>query len=90
MVAARSGMTANLTAENTVFIAGGSSTPSGSGLSTTELYSVATDSFVTTGLVSLSTGRAFPTATLLNTGELLIAGGLGNGATTNTTDLYTP
>jgi hypothetical protein len=92
---ARGNMVAVLTANGEVFIAGGGFATGQSPLSSTELYSVSNDSFATTGLVSLSNGRALPTGTLLSNGQVLIAGGAKTGptggtVTTNTTDLYTP
>jgi len=88
-------MTASLAPNGTVFIACGDSSPGGAGLSSTERYDASTDTFAATNTVSLSIGRALPTATLLTNGQVLIAGGftsppVGAGGTTNTTDLYTP
>jgi hypothetical protein len=89
-------MTASLAPNGTVFIAGGDSSPGGAGLSSTERYDASTDTFAATNAVSLSIGRALPTATLLTDGRVLIAGGFigpptsSPAGTTNTTDLYTP
>jgi large repetitive protein len=96
MNVARANMAATLAPNGMVFIAGGDSTPGGAGLGSTELYAASTDTFAATSTVSLSVARAFPTATLLTGGQVLIAGGLigpptsAPSGTTNTTDLYTP
>jgi hypothetical protein len=95
MNVARGNMVAVLTANGRVFIAGGGLSTGQPGYSSTELYIVSTDSFATSGLVTLSAARAFPTGSLLDNGEVLIAGGgttnpSGGVVTTNTTDLYTP
>ena len=84
-------MTATLAPNGMVFIAGGDS--AGTILSSTELYTGATDTFAATNPLLFS--RAFATATLLSHGQVLIAGGLtssptGGTVTTNTTDFYTP
>ena len=91
MIAPRVDMTATLTPFGTVIIAGGDRTNASTGLQSTELYSVSTDTF-SSSPVPMSVGRLSPTSTLLNTGEVLIAGGFVNNTsgTTNTTDLYTP
>ena len=91
MNVARANMTATLTANNSVFIAGGDTIPGSAGFSSTELYSVGTDSFSASPL-ALSVARAFPTATLLPNGDVLVAGGFisNSSGTTNTTDLYAP
>jgi hypothetical protein len=99
MNSGRANMTATLAPNGTVLIAGGDSSVGGAGLISTELYSSNTDTFaMPTGTVPLgggNFGRALQTATLLTNGQVLIAGGFigptdGSGATTNTTDLYTP
>jgi hypothetical protein len=75
---ARSAHTATLLNNSTVLIAGGvSSFGSGNFLASAELYDPATQAFTTTA--SLNAARATQTATLLNDGLVLIAGGLGIG-----------
>jgi Bacterial Ig-like domain (group 2) len=53
-----------------------------------ELYNPTTGTFTLTG--SLNTAREFQTATLLNNGMVLIAGGLNNGGAIGTVELYDP
>ncbi len=89
MNTARANMTATLVPNGSVIIAGGDQTTGGSGLGSIELYNSLNDVFQASPPPMTST-RAVPTETLLPNGKVLIAGGLGNGATTNTTDLYTP
>jgi Galactose oxidase, central domain len=76
MVTARFGHTATLLSDGKVLIVGG--VESGDTVSqttpTTELYDPATGTFTPTG--SLAVARAGHTATLLNDGKVLIAGGL--------------
>jgi hypothetical protein len=58
-------------------------------LSSGELYNPATGTFTATG--SLSTARASHTATLLNNGTALVAGGFGSdGAASKSAELYNP
>jgi len=89
---ARDDMTATLTPSGTVLIAGGDQATAAESLSSTELYFPNTDTFPVASMKSLSVGRASATATLLQTGQILIAGGFtgASSGTTNTTDLYTP
>ncbi|MCX6394103.1 MAG: kelch repeat-containing protein, partial [Solirubrobacterales bacterium] len=69
-----------------VLIAGGLD---GSGyLASGELYNPATGLFTTTG--SLTTGRAYATASVLPSGKVLIAGGEGNSGYLASAELYTP
>jgi hypothetical protein len=97
MNAARDDMTATLTPSGTVLIAGGDQTTAAASLSSTELYFANSDTFApVANTVSLSVGRVSATATLLQNGQVLIAGGFigtstsASSGTTNTTDLYTP
>jgi len=58
------------------------------GLSSAELYNPANGTFSTTG--SLNTGRYGHTATLLNNGKVLIAGGTNNSTALASAELYDP
>ena len=55
-------------------------------LAEAELYDSASNSWSTTG--SLNTGRAEFTATVLGSGQVLAAGGLGNLSTLASAELY--
>ena len=97
MNSARDDMTATLTPSGTVLIAGGDQATAATSLTSTELYFANSDIFApVANTESLSVGRASATATLLQSRQVLIAGGFIGAATsapsgtTNTTDLYTP
>ena len=74
MTVARVGHTATLLNNGKVLLAGGTSTVSEAAISTAELYDPATDTFTaTTG--NMTAARASHTATRLNDGTVLVAGG---------------
>ncbi len=84
--------TATLLPNGQVLMAGGSDSPYGYPLSNAELYNPASQTFsFTPG--GLNTGRYGHTATLLNNGLVLIAGGdvqYNSSVSTNTAELYNP
>jgi len=92
----RGGHTATPLKDNTVLIAGGGKSGGdrspflGDGLSTAEIYDPATGVFTSTG--SMATGRVGQTATLLASGEVLIAGGVASALSgpVATAELYDP
>jgi large repetitive protein len=90
LIQGRFGHTATLLENGNVLVVGGYSDPSGSTLvSTAELYSPVTGIFSPTSNPNVS--RAYHTATLLQSGEVLIAGGqIGGSQTTTSTELYDP
>ena len=94
MTTARYGATATLLADGKVLVAGGFG-PGASELprlSSAELYDPESGTFTATG--SMPVGRVRHTATLLNDGRVLIAGGEdgsgGGGAATESAELYDP
>ena len=92
--AARTGATATLLPNGEVLIAGGSSdgTPSGA-LQTAELYNSMPAAFTVAGSGSsnqMTAGRFDQTATLLQNGQVLIAGGENSGGALSSAELYNP
>jgi hypothetical protein len=87
---ARFGHTATLLNNGMVLIAGGyNSTLGGFNVASAELYDPATQTFAKTG--NLNNPRDLHTATLLNDGTVLIAGGYGISAGTfSSAELYNP
>jgi hypothetical protein len=81
--------TATLLNSSMVLIAGGCCDSSGNSLANAELYTPATETFTyTTG--SLNNGRAGSTATLLNDGTVLMAGGYSSSGALASAELYLP
>lgn len=94
MAEERGGHTATLLANGKVLVAGGGNSGGGrppffgDGSATAELYDPATRVFTSTG--SMATARVGQTATLLASGEVLIAGGLSSANFLATAELYNP
>ncbi len=88
MVTAREQHTATLLADGRVLIVGGTTSTSTGDLqptATVEVYDPSTGSFSVTG--SMAEARSFHTATLLPSGQVLVAGG---GNDNSTAELYNP
>ncbi len=92
MTVARFTQSATLLSDGTVLIAGGtSSATSYAPLASAELYTPSTGTFAAVG--SMSSARLGPTATLLTTGQVLVAGGVVNESSftvTASAEIYTP
>jgi Galactose oxidase, central domain len=90
MQQARNYFTATLLNNGEVLVAGGNyrGTFVQYGLTSAELYNPANSTFSFTG--SLNTGRSGHTATLLNNGKVLIAGGVKNSTALASAELYDP
>lgn len=88
MTTARDGHTATLLANGKVLIVGGGPRIGGVGypLASAELYDPASGTFAATG--DMNVARTLHTATLLNNGRVLIAG--GNVSLPNSAELYDP
>jgi uncharacterized protein YjbI with pentapeptide repeats len=81
---------ATLLSNGKVLIAGGCTTCSGTAVETSsaELYDPATGVFTPAG--NMTDARAQHTATMLNTGKVLIAGGADNSGVVTTAELFDP
>src|SRR5207253_3216452 len=90
MIAVQNGHTATLLPNGKVLIAGGESAlnNSGSALATAELYDPSVGTFSATGYMTRA--RAGHTATLLNSGQVLIAGGSAGRGNMASAELYDP
>jgi hypothetical protein len=90
MNTARAGPTATLLPDGKVLVAGGTGAGTGfSVLSSAELYNPATGTWAVTG--SMNTGRVAQSATLLDNGTVLVAGGYNAKASAVTSaELYNP
>jgi hypothetical protein len=94
MNVARFGHTATLLPDGTVLIVGGDTQKSNGGNiinQTAEIYSPSTQTFTSAqGQMNLARDEGSFTATLLNNGEVLIAGGLVMNTGSNVAELYNP
>jgi Bacterial Ig domain/Kelch motif len=91
MTTAHANHTATILADGRVLIAGGSNRVSDAKNGVTavaEIYDPSTNTFTATGL--LQTPREFHTATRLNNGDVLVAGGDDSSNVLNSTELYAP
>jgi IPT/TIG domain/Bacterial Ig-like domain (group 2)/Galactose oxidase, central domain len=90
MTVARWDQTATYLTNALVLFAGGYDSCSSTCISdgTTELFDPVTSTFTTSQ--PLSTGRSGHSATLLTDGSVLLVGGINNGVTLSSTDLYQP
>ena len=89
MTTPRNTHTATLLNDGTVLLAGGDSGNQSGALASAELYNPAGQSFTATAS-PMSAVRVFHTATLLNDGTVLIAGGISPSGTLNTAELFNP
>ena len=91
---ARTGATATLLPTGEILIAGGSSNGMAAGaLQTAELYNPVTGAFTVAGSGSssqMTAARFEQTATLLQNGQVLIAGGVNSVGALNSAELYNP
>jgi len=75
--------------ETSVLVTGGFADLAGTGLNTAEILDTNTDNY--TAIANMHATRAGQTATLLNDGTVLIAGGFnGSGAVQNTAEIFNP
>lgn len=91
MTAYRGGHTATLLANGQILVAGGADQdPTGAGLASAEIYDPVSNAFTQTG--SMAAGRFLHTATLLQSGKVLIVGGAltSTSAPVATAELYDP
>ncbi len=82
MSAKRADHTATLLSNGKVLIAGGSSTAAGTAVNTAELYDPVTGTFIPLKTNNMKVLRKLHTATLLNNGKVLIAGGINAAGVT--------
>jgi hypothetical protein len=89
MITPTDGHTATLLPDGQVLVTGGSTdTCRFGGVSNAELYNPATGTWAATG--SMTTARVDQSATLLNNGQVLIAGGANSTAVLSSAELYNP
>ncbi len=87
---ARTGAVAVLLSNGKVLVAGGSSNGAASGaLNSAELLDLKTGTFAPTSQ-NMTSARFGTTATLLNNGKVLVAGGSNSGGVLNSAELYDP
>ncbi|MGH9281038.1 MAG: Ig-like domain-containing protein [Acidimicrobiales bacterium] len=90
MAEARYAFTMTVLPTGRVLVAGGANTPStaGSAFASAEVYDPSTDTWATAA--TMASPRNSHGAVLLNTGEMLVAGGSRDGAPTASAELYNP
>ena len=87
---ARTGAVAVLLPNGKILVAGGSGNGTANGaLNTAELFDPSAGAFTATSQ-NMTAPRFGTTATLLNTGKVLIAGGVNSGGVLNSAELYDP
>jgi hypothetical protein len=84
----RQSHTATLLEDGTVLIAGGVSSGGGSALSSAEIYKLSGTTGAFTATDNMATARVNHTATLLNNGDVLVAGGGDINFSTATAEIY--
>ncbi len=89
MATARSGHSATLLTSGRVLVVGGSGGMAGAAVASAEIYNPATNSW-SQAVDDLAAARSGHTATLLPSGEVLVAGGSGTSSALASAEIYDP